>query len=151
MPWLAGSRELLRVLATDSGVGAVAARSSANLRAGSWARSSATSLHRYARIIKRRWQALVLSGTGTLFRVSTLREIGRERGGRLPGIPGQFYSQRSITEDDEITLAVKTLGFRCLCPPECETITEVMPDWARCGRSGCAGRRGRSATFHRTG
>ena len=24
---------------------------------------------------------------------------------------------------------MKTLGWRCLCPPECETTTEVMPTW----------------------
>jgi poly-beta-1,6-N-acetyl-D-glucosamine synthase len=85
---------------------------------------------RYARIIQRRWQALVLSGTGTLFRVRALQEVGRERGRRLPGVPGQFYNHASITEDDEITLAVKTLGWKCLCPPECETTTEVMPTWS---------------------
>jgi hypothetical protein len=84
---------------------------------------------RYARLIKRRWQALVLSGTGTLFRVPVLKQIARERGNRLPGTRGQIYNQASITEDDEVTLAVKTLGWKCLCPPECETTTEVMPTW----------------------
>jgi poly-beta-1,6-N-acetyl-D-glucosamine synthase len=117
------------VLAADSRVGAVCGAFLGEPGGGIMGQIQRNEFYRYARIIRRRWQALVLSGTGTLFRVSTLREIGRERGGRLPGMPGQFYSQKSITEDDEITLAVKTLGFRCLCPPECETITEVMPDW----------------------
>jgi hypothetical protein len=44
---------------------------------------------------------------GTLFRVSALREVARERGYRLPGTRGEFYSRTSITEDDEITLALK--------------------------------------------
>src|ERR1017187_9047566 len=85
---------------------------------------------RYASIVERRWQALVLSGTGTLFRVHVLREIARKRGtARLPGVRGQYYNHASITEDDEITLAVKTLGWKCRCPPACETTTEVMPTW----------------------
>ena len=82
---------------------------------------------RYARIIQRRWSALVLSGTGTLFRVGVLRQVANERGVRLPGIPGQYYSHASITEDDEMTLAVKSLGWKCLSMAKCETTTEVMP------------------------
>jgi cellulose synthase/poly-beta-1,6-N-acetylglucosamine synthase-like glycosyltransferase len=84
---------------------------------------------RYARTVKRRPQAPVLSGTGTLFRVSALREVARERGNRLPGTRGEFYSRTSITEDDEITLALKTLGHRCIPADGCHTITEVMPTW----------------------
>jgi hypothetical protein len=71
----------------------------------------------------------VLSGTGTLFRVSALREVARERGYRLPGTRGEFYSRTSITEDDEITLALKTLGHRCIPAEGCHTTTEVMPTW----------------------
>jgi cellulose synthase/poly-beta-1,6-N-acetylglucosamine synthase-like glycosyltransferase len=84
---------------------------------------------RYARTVQRRPQAPVLSGTGTLFRVSALREVARERGRRLPGRPGEFYSTMSITEDDEITLALKTLGHRCMPALGCHTTTEVMPTW----------------------
>jgi poly-beta-1,6-N-acetyl-D-glucosamine synthase len=82
---------------------------------------------RYARQVARRRQVPVLSGTGTLFRVSSLRQIAAERGTRLPGIAGEFYSSQSITEDDEITLAMKTLGHRCVAVEGCETTTEVMP------------------------
>jgi hypothetical protein len=42
-----------------------------------------------------------------LFRASSLREVARERGHRLPGTPGEYYSSDSLTEDDEITLALK--------------------------------------------
>jgi poly-beta-1,6-N-acetyl-D-glucosamine synthase len=84
---------------------------------------------RYARQVGRHRQAPVLSGTGTLFRASCLREVARERGHRLPGSPGEYYSSDSITEDDEITLALKTLGHRCLAVAGCETITELMPTW----------------------
>ncbi len=85
---------------------------------------------RYARQVGRRNQAPVLSGTGTLFRVRALREIARERGKRLPGAPGQCYTTISITEDNEITLALKTIGYRCWSVQGCNTLTEVMPTWA---------------------
>lgn len=85
---------------------------------------------RYARQVGRRNQTPVLSGTGTLFRVRALREIARERGKRLPGRPGQCYTTISITEDNEITLALKTIGWRCWSVQGCNTLTEVMPTWA---------------------
>jgi cellulose synthase/poly-beta-1,6-N-acetylglucosamine synthase-like glycosyltransferase len=78
---------------------------------------------------RRRSQVLVLSGTGTVFLVSALRHIAWERGYLLPGVPGEFYRTDSITEDNEITLALKALGYHCLCPLGCDTITEVMPTW----------------------
>jgi cellulose synthase/poly-beta-1,6-N-acetylglucosamine synthase-like glycosyltransferase len=82
---------------------------------------------RYGRSVSRQRQAPVLSGTGTLFRVSALRDILRERGKSLPGTPGEVYTTQGITEDNEITLALKTLGYRCIAVQGCETITEVMP------------------------
>jgi poly-beta-1,6-N-acetyl-D-glucosamine synthase len=84
---------------------------------------------RYARQVSRRSQSLVLSGTGSLFRVSALRALAAERGRRIKGIHGECYNRLSITEDDEITLALKSLGHRCLTVPGCETITELMPTW----------------------
>jgi cellulose synthase/poly-beta-1,6-N-acetylglucosamine synthase-like glycosyltransferase len=84
---------------------------------------------RYARQVERRRQVPVLSGTGTLFRASSLRQVAAERGYQLPGIRGEYYSSESITEDDEITLALKTLGHRCLAIKGCETTTELMPNW----------------------
>lgn len=84
---------------------------------------------RASRLVRRRADLWVLSGTGTMFRVPILREVARERGRRLPGTPGEYYDSTSITEDYEITLALKTLGYRCLCPPGCTAITELMPTW----------------------
>jgi cellulose synthase/poly-beta-1,6-N-acetylglucosamine synthase-like glycosyltransferase len=84
---------------------------------------------RASRMIGRRSDLWVLSGTGTMFRASVLREVARERGQTLPGIPGEFYSSMSITEDYEITLALKSLGYRCLCAPGCTATTELMPTW----------------------
>ena len=84
---------------------------------------------RASRMIGRRSDLWVLSGTGTMFRASVLRKVATERGRTLPGILGEFYSSTSITEDYEITLALKTLGFRCLCAPGCTAATELMPTW----------------------
>jgi cellulose synthase/poly-beta-1,6-N-acetylglucosamine synthase-like glycosyltransferase len=84
---------------------------------------------RATRLVPRRESLWVLSGTGTMFRTSVLREVARERGNRLPGQPGEYYNSSSITEDYEITLALKTLGFRCIAPPGCSAETELMPSW----------------------
>ena len=84
---------------------------------------------RASRLVRRRADLWVLSGTGTMFRVPVLREVARERGRRLPGARGEYYNSTSITEDYEITLALKTLGYRCLCPPGCTALTELMPTW----------------------
>ncbi len=84
---------------------------------------------RASRLVRRRADLWVLSGTGTLFRVPVLREVARERGRSLPGTPGEYYNSASITEDYEITLALKTLGHRCLCPAGCTATTELMPTW----------------------
>jgi cellulose synthase/poly-beta-1,6-N-acetylglucosamine synthase-like glycosyltransferase len=84
---------------------------------------------RASRLVPRRGGLWVLSGTGTMFRVQVLREVARQRGRTLPGIPGQYYNSLSITEDYEITLALKTLGWRCIAPPGCTATTEIMPTW----------------------
>jgi poly-beta-1,6-N-acetyl-D-glucosamine synthase len=84
---------------------------------------------RATRLVPRRATLWVLSGTGTMFRVPVIREVARERGRRLPGTHGEYYSSSSITEDYEITLALKTLGFRCLAAPGCAAVTELMPTW----------------------
>ena len=82
---------------------------------------------RYGRSVSRQRQAPVLSGTGTLFRVSALQKILEERGKSIPGTQGEIYSTAGITEDNEITFALKTLGYRCIAVQGCQTITEVMP------------------------
>ncbi len=84
---------------------------------------------RASRLVPRRESLWVLSGTGTMFRASVLREVARERGNRLPGRSGEYYDSSSITEDYEITLALKTLGFRCIAPAGCTAETELMPSW----------------------
>ncbi|MEU6844030.1 glycosyltransferase family 2 protein [Streptomyces sp. NPDC046716] len=83
---------------------------------------------RYALEIRRKDnEAVVLTGTGSLFRASVLRQVRRAR---LDGVIGggeSYYSLASLTEDDEITKAVKTLGHRTVSPDGCWLVTEVMP------------------------
>jgi biofilm PGA synthesis N-glycosyltransferase PgaC len=106
---------------------------------------------RYARQVSRRKQALVLSGTGTIFRVRALREVARERGRSLPGKPGDIYNTQTITEDNEITLALKTIGFSCWSALGCFTLTEVMPTWHHLFRQRVRWQRGTLSDLRRYG
>lgn len=51
------------------------------------------------------------------------------RGRTLPGTRGQVYDTLALTEDNELTLALKTLGWRLTSPRECAVVTEIMPTW----------------------
>jgi poly-beta-1,6-N-acetyl-D-glucosamine synthase len=85
---------------------------------------------RDGRAINRRGnRTRIVVGTSALFPVATLRAVVRGRlDGTLPGPrAGMVYSTESITEDYELTLALKTLGFKTLSPPECDAVTDVMP------------------------
>jgi len=89
---------------------------------------------RYARQLARRRneQVFVLTGTATMFKVQTLRDVAAARtDGRIPGCVGaeMFYDENNITEDSEITLAIKHLGYRAVSPMDCWVSTEVMPTW----------------------
>lgn len=88
---------------------------------------------RYARDIARnRHQAIVLSGTAALFLVSTLRDVRQARNdGRLPPGQARVYDEQAFTEDNELTLALKTLGYRPESPPACRVVTEVMPSLSK--------------------
>lgn len=74
-------------------------------------------------------KTMVLSGTASLFRGEALYDVARLRGSTLPGISGDVYDTNSLTEDNELTIALKTLGWKMVSPQECNNITEVMPTW----------------------
>ena len=61
-------------------------------------------------------KVFVLTGTASLFRADALAAVAEHRGSTLPGSPGQVYDTISLTEDNELTLALKTLGARLLSP-----------------------------------
>ena len=56
--------------------------------------------------------------------------MAEERGKILPGIPGDVYDTVALTEDNELTIALKTLGALMMSPRECTVVTEVMPSWS---------------------
>jgi len=85
---------------------------------------------RYRReITRRRGRPFVLTGTATVFRSEAMRTVAMERGRSLPGIRGYVYDTSALTEDNEITLALKSLGATMTSPPECTVTTEIMPTW----------------------
>ncbi len=85
---------------------------------------------RYARDIRRRrGRVFVLTGTASVFRPRGLRAVAAERGRLLPGRPGDVFDTIALTEDDELTLALKSLGALTVSPARCAVVTEVMPTW----------------------
>lgn len=85
---------------------------------------------RYQREIRRRrGRVFVLTGTASVFRSAALREVAAARGRQLPGIPGEVYDTLALTEDNELTIAIKSLGGLTISPTECSVVTELMPTW----------------------
>lgn len=83
---------------------------------------------RYAREIGRdRARAKVLTGTATFVTARALRATQLARAaGTLPGTG--YYHSGALCEDFELTLALKSLGHRCVSPKQCQVFTEVMAD-----------------------
>ena len=71
----------------------------------------------------------VLTGTASVLRSYALRAVADARGPLLPGPAGTVYDTFALTEDNELTLALKTLGGRMTCPPKCRVTTEIMTSW----------------------
>jgi cellulose synthase/poly-beta-1,6-N-acetylglucosamine synthase-like glycosyltransferase len=86
---------------------------------------------RYARDVARmKGKVLVLTGTATLFSVSTLHHVVRARAeGLLPAGSAQVYDTTVLTEDNELTLALLHLGYEVVSPKGCRLTTEVMESW----------------------
>lgn len=85
---------------------------------------------RYAREMRRRrGRVFVLTGTASLFRPLALLTVAARRGLTIPGTPGDVYDTAALTEDNELTIALKSLGGLMNSPAECTVVTEVMPTW----------------------
>ncbi len=85
---------------------------------------------RYQRIVARKLnRVFVLTGTASVIRAYALRAVAEARGTLIPGTRGHVYDTLALTEDNELTLAMKTLGARMTSPPQCRVTTEVMPRW----------------------
>ena len=112
---------------TDPEVAAVGGIFSGPAPAGMLETAQSNEYARYAREVARTGRVMVLSGTATVFRRSTIDAVRAARGVRLPGRPGDLYDVGALTEDNEVTLAVKTLGLRVVSPRHCVAVTELMP------------------------
>ncbi|MET3946857.1 cellulose synthase/poly-beta-1,6-N-acetylglucosamine synthase-like glycosyltransferase [Arthrobacter sp. UYCu512] len=85
---------------------------------------------RYARDMRRRrGRVFVLTGTASVFRPAALRAVAQGRGLSLPGKHGDVYDTAALTEDNELTIALKSLGGLMISPQECTVVTELMPTW----------------------
>lgn len=77
----------------------------------------AMEFYRYKREIKRYGsEAFVASGTASAFRVGALRAVKAARNGITLPYGESYYDIVSLTEDNELTLALKTLHYTCPAP-----------------------------------
>ncbi len=85
---------------------------------------------RYQRQVARKLnRVFVLTGTASIIRAYALQAVAEARGHLIPGPHGKVYDTLAMTEDNELTLALKTLGGRLTSPPDCRVTTEVMTTW----------------------
>ncbi|MEU3841133.1 glycosyltransferase family 2 protein [Streptomyces sp. NPDC028635] len=98
---------------------------------------------RYARdTARKRGKVLCLTGTACLFRVAALRDVlAARRDGQLPAADG-VYDTKVLTEDNELTLALKHRGWRVVAPSRATMTTEVMPTWGDLARQRLRWKRG---------
>lgn len=117
----------------DRGYGAVGGIFSGDSGGGFVGHLRRNEYARYARDVARRnGRCPVVTGTAAAFRVEVLRRVSDARfDGRLPagdGVGG-LYDTTVLTEDNELTFALRHLAYRVVSPPECTLVTEVMPTW----------------------
>lgn len=117
-----------QLLNSDSEVAAVGGVFAGDARPGILAQLQRNEFARYARQVSaRRGRVFVLTGTASLFRAEALELVAAHRGSLLPGTRGKVYEEAAITEDNELTLALKALGAHVVSPRECSVRTETMP------------------------
>jgi cellulose synthase/poly-beta-1,6-N-acetylglucosamine synthase-like glycosyltransferase len=92
---------------------------------------------RYARDVRRKkGKVLCLTGTAALLRVDALKKVAASR----PS--GEVYDTEILTEDFELTLKLKHLGYDVVSPKECTLSTEVMETWGDLARQRLRWKRG---------
>lgn len=88
---------------------------------------------RYGRDVRRlKGKCLVVTGTAAVLRVKVMREISAARmTGIIPAGDGRggVYDTTVLTEDNELTFAIRHLGYDVLSPVGCTLETEVMISW----------------------
>jgi poly-beta-1,6-N-acetyl-D-glucosamine synthase len=121
-------RNALRWL--DRGYGAVGATFHGRRGGGFLGVLQQSEFARFARHQHRKAVCDVLSGTGAAFPVAVLRAVSELRPYEVVGdskVRGVYA--RHITEDFELTLAIKTLGHKTVAPSDCLVTTDVMTNW----------------------
>ena len=84
----------------------------------------------------------MLTGTAGVFRAYALKAVADARGYLIPGDTGQVYDTAAMTEDNELTIALKRRTTMC-SPPQCRVTTELHARRCmRSGSNGCARERG---------
>lgn len=122
-------KSAVRHFTEDRGLSAIGGLFFGEDRPGLIAQIQKNEYTRYSREINRRkGRVFVLTGTASIFRARALRTVAEERGDLLPGIKGQVYDTHALTEDNELTLALKTLGALMTSPSDCMVETELMPN-----------------------
>lgn len=101
---------------------------------------------RYARDVARlKGKCLVLTGTAAAFPARVLREVSEaRRSGRIPAGDGHggVHDTTVLTEDNELTFAIKHLGHEVISPAACTLVTGVMPTWRELWRQRLRWKRG---------
>lgn len=135
--FIAGAR---RHLAGDESLGAVGGTFRAVRPGPGASRAERFLIHlqdneyaRYARDVRRlKGKCLVVTGTAAMFRAGTLRRISSARlSGELPAGDGAggIYDTTVLTEDNELSFAVMTVGMKLLAPSDCLLVTDAMVTW----------------------
>lgn len=120
--------EAMRRLQADPLLGAVGGVFTGNGPRSTLEQAQANEYVRFARSVGRKQgQVMVLTGTATVYRVRALIQVAEQRERFLPGRVGDVYDTSALTEDNEITLALKHLGWHLVSPRECIVRTELMP------------------------
>lgn len=119
----------LALLDADAGLGAVSGIFTGEEPRGYLQRCQANEYVRYRGQILTTRRVAVVTGTASVFRLTALRDVAGARGGALPGVRGDVYDRSAITEDSELTLALKTRGWRLAAPAAARCRTELMPTW----------------------
>ncbi len=120
----------LAAMQADPGIDAIGGLFYGDSGSGLLGQFQRNEYERYQLQIKqRKGRVFVLTGTASMFRAETLADVAQARGTLLPGRSGDIYDASAITEDNELTLALKTLGCRMTSPVGCTVATEIMPTW----------------------
>lgn len=121
--------EGLSILSSDERIGAVGGVFKGSTPSGFLEHCQANEYVRYGEHIAVTGKTSVLTGTAALIRRDALVDVANNRGSILPGTRGEFYDSEAITEDSELTLALKTLGYILKSPVSMSCTTELMPTW----------------------